>query len=323
MSTLRETIQSRLKGFGSEREAAKTAEDVRTIEDAEAEFLLQAMPYIRQTFFEQPVDEPVDVTGTLGAIAKVTKKTNKMTLLNDFKFTVDGEGPNPAAATDSIKCLCEGEGTFRRDDSRGELACVRCGVVTRDEISHTYEGLTFNQKLGVTVTKHPEYKKINHFSDHLTKLQAKENRAIPEDVYTRLRAELKKNRVTRRDDITPLKIKEFLHKLNLSAYYENIYKIAEQLGGLPAPKFEPAFEAKLKRMFLQAQTPFEQCKPPGRNNFLSYPYTIFKFCELLGADEYLPYLALLKSSKKLQSMDETWQKMCGVLRWEFIPSPRM
>lgn len=49
-------------------------------------------------------------------------------------------------------------------------------------------------------------------------------------------------------------------------------------------------------------------------------YTLYKFCELLGEDEYLQYFPLLKSNEKLYAQDQIWRKICRDLRWEYIPS---
>ena len=57
-----------------------------------------------------------------------------------------------------------------------------------------------------------------------------------------------------------------------------------------------------------------------RKNFLSYSYVLFKFCELLGEDEYLQYFPLLKSKEKLYQQDLIWKKICTDLLWEFIPT---
>jgi hypothetical protein len=323
---LRDTVESRLRQFREERAVATDEAALDDLERREVEFLLQAMPFIRKM---DERSDPVDAkpVGKLGKLAKVTKKVQNKTLLSDFMFEIDGvelDGvdKNPNEGRDAFSCAACGGGMIR-DVREGIVTCEDCGQVARDDFDLSYNNLTFDQKSSYTITKQPEYKKINHFSDHLTKLQARETKEIPEEVYAKLRAELKKNRVVNGSDITPMKIRQYLRKLGLSGYYENMYKIADHLGGMPAPKFPPGLEAKLKHMFLQAQAPFEQSKPRGRANFLSYEYTIYKFCELLGEDEYLPYLRLLKSSVKLQAMDDTWQKMCALLRWQFIPSKRM
>jgi hypothetical protein len=73
-------------------------------------------------------------------------------------------------------------------------------------------------------------------------------------------------------------------------------------------------------MFKDIQAPFEKHCPPERKNFLSYSYVLYKFCELLGEDEYLEYFPLLKSKEKLYNQDVLFRKICEELRWEFIPT---
>ena len=52
----------------------------------------------------------------------------------------------------------------------------------------------------------------------------------------------------------------------------------------------------------------------------TYYYVLFKFCELLGEEQYLDSIPLLKDREKLIEQDETWKKMCIELNWEFIPT---
>lgn len=54
------------------------------------------------------------------------------------------------------------------------------------------------------------------------------------------------------------------------------------LNGVPAPRLSHELEEKLKAMFAEIQEPFEKNCPANRKNFLSYGYTLYKFCELLG-----------------------------------------
>lgn len=79
------------------------------------------------------------------------------------------------------------------------------------------------------------------------------------------------------------------------------------LNGVPAPKLPPALENRLKAMFAEIQEPFERHCPPNRKNFLSYGYTLYKFCELLGEDSYLAFFPLLKSVEKLYLQDQIWK----------------
>jgi hypothetical protein len=102
--------------------------------------------------------------------------------------------------------------------------------------------------------------------------------------------------------------------------YEHTNAICNVLNGVPPPRLPPELEDKLKGMFVEIQEPFERNCPPQRKNFLSYGFTLYKFCELLGADEYLAHFPLLKSSEKLYAQDQIWKKICKDLQWEFIAS---
>jgi hypothetical protein len=160
-------------------------------------------------------------------------------------------------------------------------------------------------------------------SEWVNSLQARESTVIPDDVLDAVRAEFKKTRATTRADVTPVRIKAHLKKLRLSRWYEHAHAICNQLNGTPAPALSPALETTLKTMFQQIQAPFDQwykIVAPQRKNFLSYAYVLYKFCELLGEDHLLQYFSLLKNQEKLYQMDAIWKKICGELRWEFIPS---
>jgi hypothetical protein len=71
-------------------------------------------------------------------------------------------------------------------------------------------------------------------------------------------------------------------------------------------------------MFKEIQEPFEKHCPANRSNFLSYSYVLYKFCELLEEDEYLPYFPLLKSKEKLRQQDMIWKNICKEVQWEYI-----
>jgi len=83
---------------------------------------------------------------------------------------------------------------------------------------------------------------------------------------------------------------------------------------------EQVTEDKLRKMFKDIQEPFDRNCPKERKNFLSYSYVLYKFCELLGEDEFLGCFPLLKSKEKLHHQDVIWKKICKDLQWEFIPT---
>ena len=172
------------------------------------------------------------------------------------------------------------------DHRRWEATCDKCYAVTRMElggdVGHNDGQVSHTQRDGLTYVNHMAYKRANHFAEWLNTLQGRENKDIPEEVTESVRAELRKNRVTSRDEITPLRVRQILKKLGHAAFYDNMHRIAHLVGGPPPPCFSPTFEAQLKTMFVRIQAPFDQVKPPERKNFLSYGYVILKFTELLG-----------------------------------------
>jgi len=164
------------------------------------------------------------------------------------------------------------------------------------------------------------YKRINHFNEWLAQFQAKESTEIPTEVYDAILLELKKERIMDFRTLKASKVKEILKKLKFNKYYEHIPHIINRLNGQTAPVMSREVEEKLRYMFKEIQPSFQAHCPKGRSNFLSYSYVLYKFCELLELDEYLPCFPLLKNRDKLYVQDKIWQKICQDLSWEFIRS---
>ena len=164
------------------------------------------------------------------------------------------------------------------------------------------------------------YKRINHFNEWLAQFQAKESTDIPPEVFDQILVELKKERILDTRSLKQTKIREILKKLKLNKYYEHVPHIINRLNGQNAPVMSREIEEKLRYMFREIQPSFQKHCPEGRNNFLSYSYVLYKFCELLELDEYLSCFPLLKNRDKLYVQDKIWQKICEELKWEFIRS---
>lgn len=165
------------------------------------------------------------------------------------------------------------------------------------------------------------YKKINHFNEWLAQFQAKENTDIPQDVVDAIMTELRKQRITDPKKIKAEKIREILQKLKFSKMYDHVQQIKNliqhQMTNLTLSK---EMEEKLQHMFKEILPSFIKFCPKGRSNFLSYPYVLYKMCQLLEMDEYLQCFQLLKSREKLYQQDQVWQKICEEMRWQFIRS---
>jgi hypothetical protein len=164
------------------------------------------------------------------------------------------------------------------------------------------------------------YKRINHFNEWLAQFQAKESTEIPQEVYESICAELKKERILDYRTLARQKVREILKKLKFNKYYEHVPHIINRLNGCSAPVMSREVEEKLRYMFKEIQPAFQKNCPKERSNFLSYSYVLYKFCELLELDEYLPSFPLLKNRDKLYIQDKIWEKICEDLSWQFIRS---
>lgn len=162
------------------------------------------------------------------------------------------------------------------------------------------------------------YKKINHLNEWLAQFQAKETTEISQAVLDQIRQELRKERITDMSKLKPSKLKEVIKKLKLNRCYDHVAHILNRLNGISAPVLSREIEEKLRFMFKEIQFSFVKHCPKKRSNFLSYSFVLYKFCELLELDDYLPCFPLLKSREKLYMQDKIWQKICEDMGWEFI-----
>ena len=169
-------------------------------------------------------------------------------------------------------------------------------------------------------TSHFCYKRINHFREWCNQVQGKESTDIPDEIFEKILAEIKKEKIVDLKTITYTKMRDILKRLRINKYYEHINYIINRINGIPTPQFSPELEEKLCSMFRSIQAPFLKHCPKDRKNFLSYSYVLYKFFQILGLDEYLKYFPLLKSREKLYVQDQIWKKICIDLNYEIIPS---
>ena len=241
-------------------------------------------------------------------------------IFDDYMSTVENmvaEHKKPPAIDMEIKCkACGKTYTLVYEPETSEQICTDCGAA--HYVQSTERGFKEEQEMERNVVY--SYKRDNHFNEWVSQFQAKESTSIPDEVIAQLRSEFKKQKIKESADITHLKVRGLLKKLGLNKYYEHAPYITTILNGVKPPTMPQELEDRLRLMFGQVQKPFEKHCPADRKNFLSYSFTLYKFCELLGEDEYLPCFPLLKSKEKLHRQDDMWKLICRELAWEFIPT---
>jgi len=210
---------------------------------------------------------------------------------------------------------CDVEMTFYQNEAL--LGCPECGheeFILVDSEKPSYK----DPPREITYFA---YKKINHFNEWLAQFQAKENTDIPADVIDAVLAELKKERIRDPKRVKKEKIHEILRKLKLSKMYDHVQQIKNRIHQqMTMLTLSKEMEEKLQFMFKEIQPAFIKYCPKGRSNFLSYPYVLYKLCQLLEMDEFLPCFQLLKSREKLYQQDQVWQQICREMGWQFIRS---
>ena len=277
------------------------------------------------SYFTEAVETPVTPVIPIKVCASqidVTEGLNRDKMLERYLAVVDptqiksgimpGSGIEPGWGNcDS----CGVEMTFYQNEAI--LGCPRCGreeFILVDSEKPSYK----DPPREITYFA---YKKINHFNEWLAQFQAKENTDIPQNVIEAVMLELRKERISDPKKVKKEKIREILQKLKMSKMYDHVQqiknRIQHQMTNLTLSK---EMEEKLQYLFKEIQPAFIKYCPADRSNFLSYPYVLYKLCQLLEMDEFLPCFQLLKSREKLYQQDQVWRNICKEMQWQFIKS---
>lgn len=162
------------------------------------------------------------------------------------------------------------------------------------------------------------YKRIGRFKEWITFFQAKENTQVPTEILEKL-SEYFASMNMSVDDITKHNVRDALKilKLGRNGIYEHLQQIFSRLTGKPPPRLSMRQENHLLVLFQKIQSSWAKHKPPNRSNFLSYPYVLYKFCELLGWHEYLECFPLLTGEPHRRKQDTVWKKICEDQGWPF------
>lgn len=286
--------------------------------EAQADYLLNVMDLIKEyTEGENPDHGQASLVGDFKDFKVVSKSTKG----DIFRRLLVTEGHHELRRPEKVSSdfVCERCDAGMMETADASFVCTSCGLSK----SFVQTMVSYEKEPSRKITKQCNYKRSNHLNDWLNTLQGRESTAIPEEILQAVRAELKKARITSTGDITPQLVYEYLKKLRLNKWYSHKFSICVALNGKPPPVMSPELEARLKKMFAEAEEPFEKWVRhyiPERKNMLHYGFLLYKLCELLGEDQYLPHFNLLKTQEKLHVMDVVWRKICEELNWQFIPT---
>ena len=273
------------------------------------EYMMDAMPFLQEYYSLKEKTAVKDEKFPL--VFKIN--TEAQDIFKRYMISVEGEMPEIMTNSEYLICTSCGHELYADNSC---VSCYNCGLTS----SVIGEELTYKEEQEIDKTIVYSYKRENHFNEWISQFQGTESTTIPGEILQNLRYELQKERIKDLRDITHPKVRAILKKLKLNKYYEHVPYITTILNGLTPPRMSQTLEAKLRLMFLEIQDPFERNCPKERKNFLSYSYVLYKFCELIGEDDFLPCFPLLKSKEKLKQQDIIWKKICKELSWEYLPT---
>lgn len=291
------------------------------------DYLLNCLPILRDHAYDvtqHDDDQNTNDQAIINSLFKTNTTTKKKPgmFLKRYLKEVEGRSQETMVFLPDYNPGCKhcNSSNLEFVSKHSDLVCMDCGAAefAFEESSDgpSYKELQDHEPLQYNYS----YKRENHFNEWINQFQGQEETNIPEEIFDQLRYEFKKQRLSNLKDITHAKVRSLLKKLRLHKYYEHVPYITVTLNGIVPPRMTIELETKLRQMFLDIQEPFNKHCPADRKNFLSYSYVLYKFCELLDQDDFLPCFPLLKSKDKLIQQDRIWKGICSELKWEYIPT---
>jgi hypothetical protein len=252
----------------------------------------------------------------------VKNETSRRQQLIESYYEILGLCKKEVLQVSNINNYCSTCDTEMLLTSERYFTCVSCGMINPDKL---IDGLNYEERCQNNQVFVFDYKRVNYFAEWLTQIQANEHTDIPHELIEVLKKELMKRKIYDNVSLTQTKLKKILKEINQSKYYEHIPLLISRLCGSKPLMIPENLCSKFKEMFIALQQPFEKLKG-DRKNFFSYPYVLYKFCELLDEKEYLQNFQLLKREKLLKQ-DILWKKVVVETYtntndplWKFIPS---
>jgi len=161
------------------------------------------------------------------------------------------------------------------------------------------------------------YKPVTHLEDTIKFAEAGEAYVVPANLLESVMRQLYIRRV-RPEFVTIPMIREIIYDTRFIKT-ENTVQIYSRLTGRAPRRFSSLEKDKFRIMFQLVEKCYWKHRGDRVNN-LSYPYTLYKYCELLGYWEMLETLPLLRGNSNLGLHDVIQAKVHKELGWEFIPT---
>lgn len=286
------------------------------IEQEFAKYQMACMPFIEHSTEKNKAEERTKID--LSQVFGMKKDVNDEDSEQFKKYMREVEGIELDKKSNTVSKKCDNCDSYElQKDNQSRTTCMDCGVVMSNYEIDDKPCFKDMCRINIAPTTFT-YKRENHFNEWLDSLEATGKNDVPGEVLDHVRYELKKQRFNDPAKITAVHIRAILKKLKFNSYYDCIPMILSAVIGRPPLEIPYELRLQLKGMFREVHSIYHDHAPKHRSNFFSYPYILYKFCELLDADFVLPYLTLLKSTEKLYQQDQIFKSICKALQWEYI-----
>ena len=200
----------------------------------------------------------------------------------------------------------------KTEDQNGNVMCKNCGNIYND----IEDNNNYNDYSRVNIVQRYHYEKKCHFRDTINQYQGKQNRYIPEKVYSDVKYMINMHGLSL-EKLTINHINSFLKETGNFKYYEDKQLIYSNIVGKNKPDISK-YEKGLYEDFDKLVTVFLKIKGK-RKNFLNSHYVLRQLLLKQGVKIPDDHLNSLSTPARLKEHDEFYEKCCDILGWNFTP----
>lgn len=236
-------------------------------------------------------------------------------------------------------------------EAAGSCVCADCGYVYADT---QFEGIDTNS--GVTWNEIPKrrsggYKPIGHLSEILGHFQGRRTSRAPASIVETVTKFA--HRYKYQDyQVTPDVVRMFLRRMQqdenvqfkyakerqgtklirYTDYYKHAPEISERISHIPPPQMMEMQVERIMSIFPLVVAAYKTSprflkrladrsnRKKEEPNMLNYSLSLYKICQLLGYEAFLPYIRLPKNTANIDDNDEmAWKHICSMYGWPYTP----
>jgi hypothetical protein len=260
-----------------------------------------------------PHASSLTTTPSLLALTRSVRTNHAVGVVDELRRAMGGAAVDLMPADMCPRCNV----AMQHNQTTQQLVCPMPGCFHWKRFADmTANGLTYGED--VEYFKYT-YRPVTHLDETMRNAEGSETYVVPAADLQRVMALLRELRI-RPEQLTIPLVREVLTRLD-GIKTDNTVQIYSRLTGR-APRRMTAFMKDQNRiLFLQQEEVFRKIAGTRVNN-PSFPYTLYKNCELLGYWEMLESFPLLRGQNNLAWHDAIRANVCRSegLSWQFIPT---